>query len=59
MYHEHMNTGLNNQVKIRTEHATFTRMETKNPRTWECSIRHLTNIPKEEGLLRFQVHETK
>jgi hypothetical protein len=30
MYHEHMNTGLNNQVKIRTEHAAFTRMETKN-----------------------------
>jgi hypothetical protein len=54
-----MNTGLNNQVKIRTEHATFTRMETKKPTTWEGSIRHLTNIPKEEGLLRFQVHETK
>jgi hypothetical protein len=53
-----MNTGLNNQVKIRTEHAALTRMETKKP-TWEGSIRHLTNIPKEEGLLRFQVHETK
>jgi hypothetical protein len=57
MYHEHMNTGLNNQVKIRTEHAIFTRMETKKP-TWEGSITHLKNIPK-EGLLRFQVHETK
>jgi hypothetical protein len=58
MYHEHMNTGLNNQVKIRTEHATFTRMETKKPTTCEGSITCLTNIPK-EGLLRFQVHETK